>query len=128
MTCACTPGRPHFDGIRLDVVLCMEDMMDRGQAGVLVDAVVARDVMRGEEGGVVFTVRSGDYRRVAILPGLDRRQRNAHLVHRARGVAHVGDDGVAGLLDAAVGPAPNGSLSSSCVLVRVAICPNVSEQ
>ena len=90
-------GDGCHDGIRLDVVLFMEDKVDRGQAGILVDAVVAGDVVRGEQRLVVLPrarIEGG-------IRGAHGRQRITHLVHRARRVAHVGDDGVASLLGVA---------------------------
>ncbi len=75
----------------------MEDMVNRAQAGVLVDAVVAGDVVRGQQRLVVLAgARNG-----ARIRSAHGRQRIAHLVHRAGGVAHVGDNGVPGLFGVA---------------------------
>ena len=75
----------------------MEDMVDRGQAGVLVDAVVAGDVVRGEQRLVVLSGAGTAVGSVVPIGANGWPDR----VHRARGVAHVGDDGVAGLLGVA---------------------------
>ena len=72
------------------VVLGMEDVVDGGQADVLVDAAVAGDEVRVEQLVVVFGVA------VARVGQADRDVAVGDLADRHRLVGDVGEEGMAG--------------------------------
>ena len=90
-------GEDDFLGV-LDqpVVLGMEDMVDGGQADILVDAAVAGDEVGVEQLVVVLGVA------VARIGQADRDVAVGDLADRHRVVGDVGEEGVAGAEGAAV--------------------------